>query len=249
MDYWKMAERRLLRRETRNYVPSILASIIVSRHPERYGFVVNPDPPLVFETVPINYQVDLQVVAESLNEPLTTLTQLNPELQRGVTPFADRAYYLKVPLGKGKELLTKLAAIPPEKRLRLKHHKVKQGETLSLISARYGTSIQAIAEVNRIRNIHRLRLGQDLIIPLSGRRVASAGLRAGGRIKSTTGKHTVIRGDSLYQIARLYGVTLADLFRWNDIEPGQHIHPGQEIRVSALTRAPANSAASNAGND
>lgn len=231
MDYWTMAKRRLILRETRNYVPSILAAIIISKSPKRYGFRVEPSPPLEFETVSLDYQFDLAVIAESINLPLSTLMDLNPELQRGVTPFETDGYLLKVPPGSGELLTQQLAQIPPEKRLRLKHHRVRQGETLSHISARYGVSIRAIAEVNRIRNIHRLKLGQDLIIPLSD-------WKAGGSAESrklalNKGKHTVRSGDSLYRIARHYGVALNDLFRWNNIQPGEHIHPGQQIRISA----------------
>jgi membrane-bound lytic murein transglycosylase D len=233
MDYWTMAKRGLLLRETRNYVPSILAAIIISRHPERYGFTVEPAGPIEFETVPLDYQVDLAVIAESLNVPLATMMELNPELQRGVTPFETEGYLLKVP-PKNRELLTQqLAKIPPEKRLRLKHHSVRRGETLSHISAKYGVSIRAIAEVNRIRNINRLKLGQDLMIPMSDWKAAGTAGSRQNALKS--GKHTVKRGDSLYRIARLYGVSVNDLFRWNDIQPGDHIHPGQQIRIPVGT--------------
>ncbi len=233
MDYWTMAKRRLLVRETRNYVPSILAAIIISRNPEHYGFKVEPAPPLEFETVALDYQVDLAVIAESLDVPLARIAELNPELQRGVTPFEAAGYRLKVPPGSGDLLTQQLAKIPPEKRLRLTHHSVRQGETLSHISARYGVSIAAIAEMNHIRNINRLRLGQDLIIPLSSSRVARAeGMRQN---PPKSGRYTVQQGDSLYRIARLYGIALKDLFRWNDIQPGELIHPGQEIRLSAGT--------------
>lgn len=231
MDYWTMAKRRLLLRETRNYVPSILAAIIISRNPERYGFSVEPAPPLEFETVSLDYQFDLAVIAESINVPLAVMMDLNPELQRGVTPFETKGYLLKVPPGRGEYLSQQLAEIPPEKRLRLKHHRVRRGETLSHISARYGVSIGAIAEVNRIRNIHKLKLGQDLIIPLSDWKIA--GSTKSRQMAVNSGKHTVRRGDSLYRIARMYGVALNDLFRWNNIRPGEHIHPGQQIHISA----------------
>jgi membrane-bound lytic murein transglycosylase D len=235
MDYWTMAKRRLLPRETRNFVPSILAAIIISRNPGRYGFVVESEPPLEFETVSLDYQVDLAVIAESIGVPLQTMMVLNPELQRGVTPFETESYQLKVPPGTSDLLTQQLAKIPPEKRLRLKHHRVRQGETLSHISARYGVSIRGIAEVNRIRNIHRLRLGQDLIIPLTERGATGSAESRKKALKA--GKHTVRQGDSLYRIARLYGVALDDLFRWNNIRPGEHIHPGQQISISSSTSA------------
>jgi membrane-bound lytic murein transglycosylase D len=233
MDYWTMAKRRLLPRETRNFVPSILAAIIIYRHPERYGFDVRPAPELKFETVSLEYQVDLGVVADSIGVRLTEMTNLNPELQRGVTPFELEDYRLKIPPGTGDALLQALAELPPEKRLRLKHHRVRKGETLSHIASRYGISIRAIAEVNRIRNVNRLSIGQDLIIPLSDWKAMTA---AGARQRlDAEGQHTVRRGESLYKISRFYGVTVNELFRWNNLRPGEHIHPGQKIRVSAET--------------
>jgi membrane-bound lytic murein transglycosylase D len=227
LDYWTMTQRRMLPRETRNFVPSILASILIFRNPEHYGFHIEPDNPLEYEFVNLDYQVDLDVIAESIGMDFEAIRTLNPELMRGVTPFETSDYRLKVPLGKSQLLLTKLAALPPEKRLRLKHHKVRQGETLSVIASRYGTSIRAIADVNRIRNIHRLKLGQDLIIPLSDWKAAA--LSSQGKGDPSIGRHTVRRGDSMYQIARYYGVSLQNLYQWNNLGPKDIIHPGQEI--------------------
>jgi len=234
LDYWTMTKRHMLPRETRNFVPSILASILIYRNPEHYGFHVEIEPSLRYETVQLDFQVDLSVVADSIGVSFEEMRTLNPELVRGVTPFETGNYRLKVPVGKSGLLSEKLAELPPDKRLRLKHHKVRKGETLSLIASRYGTSIRAIAEVNRIRNIHRLSLGQDLIIPMSDWRAAV--LRGKGRGDPSIGKHTVRRGDSLYGIARYYGVSLQDLFRWNDLHPGDYIHPGQEILLKPNSR-------------
>jgi membrane-bound lytic murein transglycosylase D len=227
LDYWTMARRRLLPRETSNFVPSILAAMIIYRSPERYGFFVEREAPLEFDAVPLDYQVDLRVVADALGVPVAALEELNPELLRGVTP-PDSGYLLKVPAGNGGLVAVKLAEIPPEKRLRLAHHKVRQGETLSRIAGRYGVPIRAIAEMNRIRNIHRLSLGQDLVIPLSDWRAVAGGAPAG----AGGGSHIVRRGDSLYRIARHYGLRVHDLFQWNNLAPGAVIHPGQEIRLS-----------------
>jgi membrane-bound lytic murein transglycosylase D len=231
MDYWTMAKRRLLPRETRNYVPSILASIIIYKNPERYGFHFQPESPLFYDKIELSHQYDLEVIAESLGVPPSTVAELNPELHRGVTADPEDRHQLKIPVGTGERLLATLAQVPPEKRLRLKHHYVKSGETLSYISAKYGVSIMAIAEANHIRNIHRLRLGQHLVIPLTDWRGGRSTLR---KQAAATGRHTVRRGDSLYRISRLYGVKLNDLFRWNGLKPGDLIHPGQKIRVRNL---------------
>jgi membrane-bound lytic murein transglycosylase D len=234
IDYWEMARRRLLPRETRNYVPSYLAATIIFKNPIRYGFQVAPDPELRFELIPLTEQVDLETVAELIEVPARLLDDLNPELRRRVTPFKLPGYQMKVPLGTGELAQKKVAQLPPEKRIKLRHHRVRKGETLSLIARRYATSIQAIAQANRLRSIHRLRIGQELAIPLfpSGR--GGAARRAASRVRrsDSSGPHVVSRGDTLYAIARAYGVKLKDLLRWNNLSPRQRIFPGQKILVS-----------------
>jgi membrane-bound lytic murein transglycosylase D len=229
MDYWTMVKRRLIPRETRNFVPSILAAMIIYKNPARYGFNVEKDPPMDREKVAVPFQADLKVIAELIGVEADVLDEMNPELLRGITPFETEDYYLKVPPGKAIAAAEQLSDLPPEKRLRWAHHKVRQGETLSVIAARYGVSIRAIADMNRIRNVNRLSLGQDLVIPLSDYRAVAS--TEGGSVPQN-GSHIVRRGDSLYRIARQYGVRMNDLFRWNNLGPRDTIHPGQEIRLS-----------------
>ena len=234
IDYWEMARRRLLPRETRNYVPSYLAATIIFKNPARYGFQVEPDPELRFELVPMEHQVDLDTLAELIEVPARMLDDLNPELRRRVTPHKLPGYRMKVPVGRGALTQEKVAQLPPEKRIRLQHHQVRKGETLSLIASRYATSIQAIAQANRLRSIHRLRIGQELAIPLfpSGR--GGAARRAASKVRrsNSSGPHVVSRGDTLYDIARAYGVKLKDLLLWNKLSPRQRIFPGQKILIS-----------------
>lgn len=236
MDYWTMVRRRLLPRETSNYVPSILASLIIFRNPERYGFSWKPEAPIAFERVPVREQFDVRVLAEVIDVPASELLELNPELTRGVTPGDSVKYFLKVPPGTAELLEQGMASIPPEKRLRFQHHRVKSGETLSLIARRYSSSIQAIAEVNRIANIHRLSLGQDLLIPVGlgpqARGVAALAVSLQG---SRPESHVVRRGESPALIARRYGIPLENLLLWNNLRSNSIIHPGQRIRLQAQT--------------
>lgn len=234
IDYWEMARRRLLPRETRNYVPSYLAATIIFKNPARYGFQVERDPELRFEMVPMEHQVDLDTLAELIEVPARLLDDLNPELRRRVTPHKLPGYRMKVPVGRGAMTREKVAQLPPEKRIRLRHHQVRKGETLSVIARRYSTSIQAIAQANRLRSIHRLRIGQELAIPLIPSARAGVGRRGASTVRrsDSSGPHVVSRGDTLYAIALAYGVKLKDLLRWNQLSPRQRIFPGQKILVS-----------------
>ena len=230
MDYWTMVKRRLIPRETRNHVPATLAAIILYNNPELYGFTVTPDQPAPTEKFSVEYQIDLGVIAEAIELPLSTLREINPGLQRGVTPFEPKEYTLNIPAGYGEKLSQALADIPPSKRLRLRHHKVGSGETLSLIASRYGVSIRAISDTNNIRNIHRLKIGQDLIIPIAEPKTLTR--EEARKVMASSGTHTVRSGDSLYRISRLYGVNLQKLFDWNSLGPKSRIYPGQKILVS-----------------
>ena len=245
IDYWAMVKRRLLPRETRNYVPSILAALIIYRNPERYGFHTEPDPRIQFETLSLDYQVDLGVVSESIGVPLAELEDLNPELTYGVTPKDYSEYRLKVPPGKAELLKSRLATLPEEKRLQLQHHRVRRGETLSVIAGRYGVPLRAIAHTNSIRNIHRIREGQDLIIPIGARSAINRYVSrrgSGQRPRSLKPTYVVRRGDSLGRIARRYGVTVKQLERWNNLKPGAIIYPGQKLaaRNASVTHSGTN---------
>ncbi len=232
LDYWAMVKRRMLPRETRSFVPSILAAVIIFRNPERYGFWVEPDPPLQFETIDLDEQVDLRVVAEEIDVQVADLFALNPELRRGITPFHDDDYKLKVPLGKADLLKKRLANLPKDRKVQVRHHKVKRGETLGLIAQRYRSSVTAIAQVNRIRNVHRLREGQDLLIPLAGGYSAASSARS---VKPTSQQlpatHKVRRGETLGLIAQRYRSSVTAIAQANQIQDVHRLREGQDLLI------------------
>jgi membrane-bound lytic murein transglycosylase D len=163
-NFWDFYER--LPRETARYFPRFLAVLAIMKEPEHYGFTLGKlDQPLSYETCTVERPVQLKSVAEKLNVDPADLTQLNPELRRDATP--DVPYALRVPPGK-KELLTaELEKLPKWSPPKVEYvlHRVRRGETLSLIALRYRTSIQRILEVNNIRSTRTLRVGQRLKIP------------------------------------------------------------------------------------
>jgi len=232
LDYWAMVKRKMLPRETRSFVPSILAAVIIFRNPERYGFWVEPDPPLQFETVDLDEQVDLRVVAEEIDVQVADLFALNPELRRGITPFHDDDYQLKVPLGKADLLKKRLANLPKDRKVQVRHHKVKRGETLGLIAQRYRSSVTAIAQVNRIRNVHRLREGQDLLVPLAGGYSAASSARS---VKPTSQQlpatHKVRRGETLGLIAQRYRSSVTAIAQANQIQDVHRLREGQNLLI------------------
>lgn len=223
-DFWDLYER--LPRETARYVPRFLAVLHILKDPAKYGFELDGfERPLPYETVTIEKQVRLKDVARELGVSSQALDRLNPELRRQVTP--PNSYSLKVPPGAGETLIARLGSIPtysPPKR-KYAYHRVRKGETLSLIAMKYRTSINSIVRANNIRRKHLIRVGQRLKIPLRG------SVRSGQSYSlSTNGKYRVRKGDSLWLIAKRFGTSAKRLQQINNLQSAR-LSVGQMLRV------------------
>ncbi|OGW49826.1 MAG: hypothetical protein A2078_03550 [Nitrospirae bacterium GWC2_57_9] len=166
-NFWDFYER--LPRETARYYPRFLAVLAIVKDPAQYGFTLDElDKPLPYETVTIERPVHLKSIAEQMGIELEHLTALNPELRRDATP--GTSYALKVPPGKGEAVLAAIEKMPKYSPPRIEYvvHRVKRGETLSVIALRYRTSMTRIREANNLRTGNMLRIGQRLKIPTRG---------------------------------------------------------------------------------
>ncbi len=231
-NFWDLYQR--LPMETARYVPRFLATLHIIRNPEKYGMELGqPDKPLDYETVVVNKQMNLADIAKALDVPTATLTLLNPALRYRVTP--DKEYRLHVPVGMSKVLLAKLDSIrswtPPRRYYVV--HRVRKGETLSLIARKYHTTVRAIKMSNRIRG-NLIRAGQKLRVPAGRRRVtASAGSRSGKkRVLAPGGRYVVRKGDSLWDIAHSFNMSVEDLKRLNGLA-GTCLSVGQVLKVKS----------------
>lgn len=241
-DFWTLAQhRRVLRNETRNYVPAILASIVIDKAPEEYGFYVQPEEDLVYDQVPLDSPTDLKVLAECAGTTVETIKFLNPELRTQATPPYSGGYSLKVPAGTAADFLQKYAAVPKEERLRWTRHTVKKGETLSVIAGRYGVSVGSILSANSLRSAHRLKVGQDLVIPTSGYAPVLVSRDRMDEEAPTYDRgekvtHRVRQGETLGKIASKYRTDVASLRHWNRLA-GSQIRPGQRLTLYYATRS------------
>jgi membrane-bound lytic murein transglycosylase D len=165
-DFWKLsANKRYLPRETRDYVPLILAAVIIARNPEQYGMNIVPLDPPAYETVTLPSAVDLRRVAEWAGTPVQTIQDLNPELRRWTTPLRATDYVLKVPAGTAEVIHARMLEVSAEELAPLNHHTVKKGETLLSIAKKLKVSRADLAEANYLSTKARLKAGQQLIIP------------------------------------------------------------------------------------
>ncbi|MEO8167608.1 MAG: LysM peptidoglycan-binding domain-containing protein, partial [bacterium] len=249
-DFWEM--RSYLPRETRNYVPSYIAVAMIGLNPEEYGFKnVSEFEPLDYHYVSINDCIDLEALAECAGTDLETLQELNPALLHRSTPPTVKTYELRVPRSTDKDLFhKKYAEIPESKKGYVLTHVVRRGETIRNLSRRYGISQQLLAESNDISTRARLKSGARLMIPVartsgSVRHAASlasddsevrtqshAGRNGGSaRGDGTRIAHKVKKGDTIGQIATLYGVRAADIRNWNNLAYGRVIYAGTTLNI------------------
>ncbi len=230
--FFVLADKRWIRRETRDYVPKLIAATMVAKDPVRYGFDSIPAlEPLVFDEITVADQTGMDVIASLADTTIRAIRELNPQYYRGATPPGEQAT-VRVPRGSGNRVAQEYAQLPPSERVNFLQHRVRRGETMGEIAQRYGVGLSSLQAANPRVRPRRMRIGQRLVIPMS-RAARSRRARSVARAAvPPSGRHTVRWGDTLWIVSQRYGVTLAELRRWNDIRPGSSdINVGQRLRV------------------
>jgi membrane-bound lytic murein transglycosylase D len=233
-DYWSLK----LPDETSAYVPRLLALSEVFRNPQNYAITINPiaDEPY-FTTVDIQSQLDLALAAEMAELSIQDLYLLNPGLNRWATD-PDGPHTLSLPLDKVEMFLQKLEALPEEQRLTWKRYKIKQGDSLSIIAKKHGTTSKVLRQVNKLKG-SRIRAGKHLLIPVSSKGLNqyaySAEQRKAAIQNRTRSGHKrsyrVKPGDSLWKIAKAHSISHRKLAAWNGMAPGDPLKVGQKLVI------------------
>ena len=227
-DFWQMHS---LPRETRNYLPYFLAATIIARNPHEFGFFIKEKKQAVLEydEVTIEKSADLSVLAHSAEISFNTLKNLNPELRQSATPTDP--YILKIPKGKMTTFLNNYNTLPENQRFAPQHtvHRVKRNESLWTISRKYGVSIHDLAAVNKIKNRNKIKMGQKLTIPIRGPKVRYTTNKKTGPNGHVKKVYTVKKGDTLGHIAENHKTLARNIRRWNGLEYGGLIYPGQKL--------------------
>jgi peptidoglycan lytic transglycosylase D len=253
-DFWALAANpKALPRETREYVPMILAAIVIARNPAQYGFDFESEPPAVFDTVTLPRPVDLRRVAEWTGTTIGEIQALNPELRRWTTPVKDAKYQLKVPAGTAAQIEARLSDAPAADLGSLKWYTVKSGETLPGIARKLRVSRADLMDANYLTKTSRVNAGQKLMVPRettvlmaarTDRPVPAAESRtivaeSGQLAKNANSNrvkmlYEVKRGDTFASIARLFKTTVASLRVWNPRLPAKGLTAGARITVYKL---------------
>ena len=227
-NFWDLYEK--LPRETARYVPRFLATLHVLNNLEAYGMdQVVADPSLEFEIVIVNKQVSLGNIAKFMGIDEKALKDLNPELRYKILP--GDSYNLRVPPGHGEMLLSQIDSIPvshPPQRAYV-YHRVRQGETLSVIARKYRTSVGSIMRANNLRRSNYIVAGKRLKIPQRGYKRQTVKVIPKPRNGQALG-HIVRKGDSLYIIAKQYGTTTKKIQELNNLKTTT-LHIGQVLTI------------------
>lgn len=251
---------KYLPRETRNYIPMYMATVMVVSDPSAFGLhSVRPGPRYAYDVVSVEGMTDLRAVARMAGTDVETVRALNPELLQWATPPAYAAYRIRLPLSSADTFTRAYAALPPAQKQGFSAHTVRRGETLGKIARRYDTSVDDLKAVNGLRST-AIRAGQQLRVPIrkenyagvaagegavryddsrpartSPTPVVAAALKEPSASASKSGSSTRVhyrirRGENLAGIARKYGVTVADIRGWNGLR-GDRINAGQTLTL------------------
>ena len=228
-DFWGLTSTSsYLPRETREYVPMIMAAMVIAKNPAHYGFSLTPLSPLAYDKVKVPGTVDLRKVAEWAGVGLSDIEDLNPELRRWTTPINYPGYELKVPVGRGLALTERFARVDPSELVAFRRYNVRRGETLASVANKHRISRTELAVANGLGTRARLRAGQALIIPRQPSAALASNTRAtSGRAdvkrasRRTSAPKTITyrvrKGDTLGAIASRHDVSVAELKRWNKL--------------------------------
>jgi membrane-bound lytic murein transglycosylase D len=249
-DFWALADKpRILPRETRDYVPMILAAIVIARNPGQYGFEFESETPHNYETVTLEKPVDLRRIAEWTDTTVDQIQTLNPELRRWTTPIRDDSYALKVPAGTAQVVNAKLADASTAELASLRWYTVKRGETLAGIARALRVSRTDLAAANYLKPTAGVAPGSKLMVPRESTVMMAArtdrpapaaesrALVADAVVAAvdTTGQtmkitYWVKSGDTLASIARVFSTSVSAIRSWNRL-PGSQIQAGKRLTI------------------
>jgi membrane-bound lytic murein transglycosylase D len=251
-NFWELSgSSRYLPKETREYVPLILAAMVVGRNPAQYGFEIATGEPMAYDKVSIDRAIDLRRVAEWTGSSVDEIQTLNPELRRWTTPLRYPDYELKVPEGTADQFRARLASARASDLNSLNWYTVRRGESLATIARKLRVNKTELAAANSLSTKSKVRTGQKLVIPrapatllatrtersappvlasrpVTGTAAVPDAVRASSRTPTTY--YRVKRGDTLFSIARLFNTTVGKIKSWNRLR-GNAINVGKRLLI------------------
>ena len=229
--FFRLYNTQLIRRETKDYVPKLIAAAIIAKEPERYGFhVARADEPFRADSVVVTDMTGLDVIARLADTTVAAIRDLNPQFLRLVTPPGARSV-VRVPVGRGETTSLALSELPERERVTFREHTVARGDTPSGVAKRYGVSLAALYEANpKLRSRH-MQPGQRVVIPVGGAMSTVVARSVSEPVERVITWHRVKRGETLSHVARRYDVSQSQIQRWNRMGRSTQIKIGQRLRI------------------
>ncbi|MEA2114635.1 MAG: LysM peptidoglycan-binding domain-containing protein [Thermodesulfobacteriota bacterium] len=237
-DFWKLAQHKYLRLETKRYVPKLIAAILIARNPEHYGFTdIDYHQPVRYDLIKVPPRTDLRAIAVSGSTTVKKIRKLNNELRKNQTPPTSGSYALKIPAGSYDMVAANLTRLHPMVTTGYKTHKVRKGDTIGRISKRYRVSMTTLLKANKLHT-SKLKIGQRLRIPYKTTKYVL--LKEGQTPKdyyasaSNNGRmvlHELSRGETLSKISKRYNVPVELIVQWNDITDVRRIRAGNQLAI------------------
>jgi membrane-bound lytic murein transglycosylase D len=230
-NYWKIYP--YIAQETRNYVPNILAVILIAKNPEKYGFHgIRPEAPMAFENVAVQSATSLRLIADATDTSVDHIAALNPELRRDTTPRGE-SYIVRVPAGKSKQLASVLKRVSPDRRESARVIAVVPGEDLQAVANRTGVSVATLQMMNAGTD---LKSTNKLVVPNSSIKLtnwqrATPAASAGATPAVSLTKVRARKGDTIAKIAAANKLSADEVARLNGIGPNVELQSGQEIKL------------------
>lgn len=238
-DFWELSKGSYLKRETKEYVPKLLAAAIIAKDPARYGFTEIATVPVVeYDTVIVKGRTDLELVARLTGTTYQSIKELNPALRHWCTPPNYPDYELKIPKGTKARFEQGLAGIPAEQHFSEKslysRYTATRKDNLKQLARRFGSTAGELAELNGLGVKDRIA-GRTLIIPVKqsvnfvqeGRRETTVKAE-----EATAQYYTVRKGDTLHSLSRRFKVPVKVLAAWNNLKHAVALKPGKRLVVA-----------------
>ncbi len=246
-DFWELARRKRLPRETVNYVPKFIAAKLIAKSPEQYGFEgIDYMPPIEFDHVNVDFPVNLRILSEKMGVNYEDFKDLNPKYRGEVAPVKNGSLVLRVPPGMvemavaaSKESLVERVEFVADAD-ETQTYRIRRGDTLSTIARRYRTTVAYLRDINDMPRGRKLRINARLLVPdrtpLREKRARTASVKKSSSRRqsasSSDGKfHVVQSGESLYSIAARYNTTISALRKLNNIRNGRLLRAGSRLLV------------------
>jgi membrane-bound lytic murein transglycosylase D len=235
--FFRLYDTKLLRRETKDYVPKLIAAALIAKEPVKYGFDLGAAQPAAYDSIIVPNMTGLDVIARLADTTVAAIREMNPQYLRLATP-PNVPSIVRIPAGRGPATVAGYAELPASKRVTFVEHIVKRGDTMGGIANRYHVSLRLLTDANPKVRGRALRLNSIIVVPTSGALSASVARRVSDTpspaSSTSSGFHRVRRGETLSGLAAEYDVTVSQLRAWNLLGPSEKIRAGQRLRIAPL---------------